>query len=159
MASFARAVAFVIEHEIHDATGWTPLDLDDLGGRTRWGLSARANPDVDLAILNRLGAEAIYRERYWRPLRGDALPEALGLAMLDYAVLQGLPTAVRALQGILGTKPDGKLGLLTLAAIDARPPGPLVREVLAVRKRALLAGDAKYRVGWLSRLVDLALEV
>lgn len=153
MDSFARAVAFVLEHEGE----WSE---DPGGGKTRWGISSRWHPDIDLDTLNRTGAEAIYRDLYWRRFSGDALPELLGLAMLDYSVLQGLPTAVRSLQCILGVEPDGVVGKLTLAAIDARPPGPLVRQLLAARKRQLLGipGD-KYRAGWLARLVDLALAI
>ncbi len=155
MASFERAVAFVLAHEGADTD-----DPQDPGGLTRFGLSARAHPDLDIARLTREQAVAAYRERYWDRFRGDALPEALGLALLDFAVLQGLPTAVRALQGILGVYPDGKVGPVTLVAIDLRPPGPLTRELLAVRKRQLLAnGNPRYLSGWLSRLVDLALEV
>lgn len=158
MADFRRAVDWVIAHEIRDDTGWT-RDPGDPGGATRWGISSRAHPDVDLERLQRIDAKALYRERYWLKIRGDALPEALGLPLLDYSVLQGAPTAIRALQGILGVEPDGKLGRVTLAAIDARPPRPLAREIVAVRKRQLLAGPERYRVGWLSRLVDLALEL
>lgn len=155
MASFERAVAWVLEHE-----GAETDDPDDPGGRTRFGLSQRAHPTLNIAALTREQAVQVYRLRYWRKIRGGALPEALGLALMDYAVLQGTPTAVRALQGILGVPVDGVLGPRTLAAIDARPPGPLVRELLAVRKRALLEnGNRKYLAGWLSRLVDLALAV
>ncbi len=140
--------------------GAETADPADPGGRTRWGLSSRAHPDLDLDTLTREQAIGVYRERYWRKFRGDALPEALGLAMLDFAALQGCPTAIRALQGILGVDPDGKVGPRTLAAIDARAPGALVRELLALRKRQLLAiGNPRFLAGWLSRLVDLALEV
>lgn len=155
MADFERAVAFILSHE-----GVETDDPQDPGLRTKFGLSQRAWPHLDLDTLTREQAIGIYRLQYWDRFRGDALPEALGLAMLDYAVLQGLPTATRALQGILGVHPDGKIGPRTLAAIDARPPGPLVRELLAVRKRQLVAnGSRRYLAGWLSRLVDLALEV
>jgi len=155
VASFERAVEFVLDHE-----GAETNDPADLGGRTRFGFSQRAWPHLDLDRLTRADAIELYRSQFWDRIRGDALPEALGLAMLDFAVLQGLPTAVRALQGLLGVHPDGKVGPLTLAAIDARAPGPLVRELLALRKRQLLAiGDRRFLAGWLSRLVDLALEV
>lgn len=154
MASFERAVSFILSHE-----GAETDDPDDEGGPTRFGLSQRANPDLDIAALTREQAIEVYRARYWSKIRGDALPEALGLAMLDYSVLQGTPTAVRSLQAILGVHVDGKLGPQTLYAIDALPPGPLVRRLLAARKDALVRGDPKYRAGWLARLVDLALEV
>lgn len=158
MASFRRAVEWVIAHEIADDTGWT-RDPDDPGRSTRWGISSAANPDVDLEQLTREHAVELYRDRYWRRIRGDELPEALGLALLDYAVLQGARTAVRALQAVLRVEADGRLGPLTLAAVDAQAPGPLVRRLLALRKRQILEGNPRYRAGWLSRLVDLALEV
>lgn len=157
---FQRAVDFVIDHEIRDDTGWTPFDPDDRGGRTRWGIASRWHPSVNLDTLTREGAEEIYRRKYWDPLKGDRLSEPLGFVLFDWAVPHGVPTVVRALQGVLGVHVDGRLGKDTLAAIGSRAPGPLVRQLLATRKRAIQQiHSGKYEAGWLARLVDVALEV
>jgi len=158
MADFQRAVDFVIEHEIRDDSGWTPHDPDDPGGRTRWGVASRWHPNVDLDSLTRSGAEDFYRREFWVPLRGDDLPEPLGLVMLDWAVPHGVRTATRALQGVLGVYADGRIGQQTLAAVRARDPKSLARQLIATRKRAIQQiHSGKYEAGWLARLVDVAL--
>jgi lysozyme family protein len=155
MADFKRAVEFVLLHE-----GEWASDPRDPGKRTRWGISSRWNPDIDLDALTRERAVEVYRERYWAPLRGEQLPEALGLLLLDWSVLQGVGPAIKALQSTLGVEADGIIGPKTLAAVDAQAPRPLARRLLAVRKTALLQiGNRAFVLGWICRLLDLALEI
>ena len=66
---FARAIERVLEHE-----GGFVDNPDDPGGKTRWGISQRAYPFLDLSTLTREGAIALYRRDAWTPIRGDALP-------------------------------------------------------------------------------------
>lgn len=155
MADFKRAVEFVLAHE-----GEWSSDPRDPGKRTRWGIASRWYPDVDLDSLTREGAERVYRERYWTEIQGDALPELLGPALLDWAVLQGPRGAIRALQNALGAKVDGIMGPETLAALDATPPRAICRKLLAARKEALLAlGNKAFALGWIARVLDLAIEL
>ena len=153
--SFERAIRFVLAHE-----GEWADDPDDPGGRTRWGISSRWNEGIDLETLTRERAVAIYRERYWGPIAGEKLPSALGLVLLDWAVLQGPGRAVRGLQGRLGVEADGIVGPKTLEALQHRSARELSQQLVADRKRELLALErSRFTVGWLSRLVDLALEL
>ena len=77
---FARAIERVLDHEGGDAD-----DPRDPGGKTRWGISQRAYPFLDLSTLTREGAIALYRRDAWTPIRGDALPEAIAFQVLDAA--------------------------------------------------------------------------
>ncbi|GGD73856.1 glycosyl hydrolase 108 family protein [Croceicoccus mobilis] len=42
--------------------------VSDTGGVTRWGISSKANPGIDVARLSRAAAMDIYREKYVAPL-------------------------------------------------------------------------------------------
>lgn len=85
-ADFDRVMEFVLRWE-----GGYVNDPDDPGGETNFGISKRANPDVDIAHLTEEGAKAIYLERYWDPIDGDHLPWPLCLAAMDFAVNSGVP--------------------------------------------------------------------
>ena len=61
--------------------------------------------------------QAIYREQYWNPVRGDDLFAGLDLVMVDYGWGSGPVTAIRHLQKVLGVGIDGQFGLETLGAI------------------------------------------
>ncbi len=113
MSMFPAAVALVIELE-----GGEKLlsDPQDPGGLTKYGISQRANPDVDVRTLSRLQAEQIYKARYWDPIRGDELPWPLALVVFDAAVNCGLDAAVQMLQIAVGVRNDGILGPETLSA-------------------------------------------
>lgn len=58
--AFDYAMRFEGGGVVHEVPG-------DPGGLTKWGLSQRANPDLDIANLSREDAIEAYRERYWTP--------------------------------------------------------------------------------------------
>lgn len=46
---------------------------NDTGGDTKYGISKKANPDVDIDKLTVEGARRLYKERYWDAISGDKL--------------------------------------------------------------------------------------
>lgn len=62
----------------------------DTGGVTKYGISAKAHPGVDIAHLSRDDAAEIYHREYWRAIDADALPPNMRLAAFDSAVNQGV---------------------------------------------------------------------
>ena len=73
----------------------------DPGGETKYGISKKYNPDLDIKSLTREQARHIFLTRYWAPLDLDRfayLPFAW--KVFDIAVTQGLATAKRALIAI-----------------------------------------------------------
>lgn len=131
-------------------------DPRDPGGETRWGISQRNHPLLDLKTLTRDQAVAIYRDLYWRPLQGDALHPAVAFAALDAAVNHGLRRAVTWLQAIVGTTEDGRLGARTLAATQAADP---MAVVLALHARRLafytdLDTFGSFGRGWTRRMAQ-----
>jgi lysozyme family protein len=67
--------------------------------------------------------DAIYRQQYWNPVRGDDLPSGLDATVFDFAVNSGVSRASKYLQRALRAKGqkvavDGIIGEMTLDAIN-----------------------------------------
>lgn len=67
----------------------------DRGGETKYGISKRANPDIDVRNLTPEKAAAIYKPRYWDTINADALPPELQGPAFDTSVLHGPAVAKR----------------------------------------------------------------
>jgi lysozyme family protein len=140
---FEQAVAHVLEHE-----GGFVQHPRDPGGATKFGITretlsrARGRPASveDVRELARTEAVALYRRLYWNPLRADALPPGLDLAVFDLAVNSGPVRAVRMLQAVLGVEADGIVGPVTLEAARQADCPETIRRL------------ARSRLGFLSRL-------
>lgn len=85
---FQRAVEKVLAHE-----GGDVHHQDDPGGRTRYGISQRAYPKLDIANLSRPEAITIYYLDYWVAAGCDGLPEQLAYIVFDAAVNSGVARA------------------------------------------------------------------
>lgn len=82
---------------------------------TKWGISARSYPKVDIKNLTRDDAKAIYRRDFWNVIKADQLPARLRLHVFDVSVNSGTPVAIRMLQGLVKTTQDGVIGPITIA--------------------------------------------
>ena len=151
--SFEQAVAMVLKHE-----GGYVNDPKDPGGETRFGISKRAYPDVDILRLTEDEAKAIYRRDYWDKLRTDEIPAPLALCVFDCAVNMGRDKAVRLLQRACGVAQDGVMGGNTIAAAN-RLSDAVVR---FSTERAIaytgIRGFDTFGKGWLRRTFSVALE-
>ena len=103
----------------------------DPGGETKFGISKRAYPDVEIATLTRDQAAALYLRDFWQPL-GDAHP-AVKFQVFDFAVNSGMQTAIRKLQAAIGVVDDGHWGPASAAALAALPPASVVALYVAER--------------------------
>lgn len=151
--SFEQAVAMVLKHE-----GGYVNDSRDPGGETRFGISKRAYPDVDILRLTEDEAKAIYKRDYWDKLRTDEIPEPLAICLFDAAVNMGRDKAVRLLQRACGVAQDGVMGGNTIAAAN-RLSDAVVR---FSTERAIaytgIRGFDTFGKGWLRRTFSVALE-
>lgn len=155
---------------VFDAEGGYGNDPDDRGGETKYGISKRQYPALDIANLTREDAESIYSRDYWQAIQGDQLPASIALAMFDAAVLQGPQTAVHMLQLTLGklgydeVRADGVIGPITLHSAqqaERRNREELLTTLLSFRGLRMFH-DAEQNVkqrkfvrGWLARLFRL----
>ena len=154
--NFDRAFAAIVGVE-----GSYTDDPNDPGGSTKYGLSSRANPDLDIKGLLLEDAKRIYQLRYWQPAHCDALPWPLALFVFDAAVNQGVDTAVKLLQKSVGTVQDGALGKNTLTAIahaDQRELPAMYMADRALRYTGTRNFDI-YGRGWLKRLFVITINL
>jgi Putative secretion activating protein len=139
-------------------------DPQDPGGLTKFGISQRAYPALDIANLTEDDAARIYARDYWDVVQAgaDAMPAKLGLAVFDSAVNQGPGAAVRLLQAALRVHVDGEIGAETLGALRRVVTPAEIRELLAdfLSRRAERYADnarlamslRKFERGWFKRL-------
>lgn len=84
--NFQRCFDFVMLQEVspdHQQDGELHTAPGDPGGTTRWGLSKRWNPDLDLEHIDRAQAADVYLKRYWIPNGCDNLPWPCDLVVFD----------------------------------------------------------------------------
>lgn len=126
----------------------------DPGGETKWGISKRTYPALNIRELTRDQAIDIYRRDFWERSEADDLPPAVGFQLLDGAVNSGIDQATRWLQRAAGVADDGDIGPVTLAAIKARDPADLVMTFNAERLDFMtrLNGWTTFGKGWARRI-------
>lgn len=151
MTTFEIAFQFVI-----GAEGGLAHDPQDAGGLTRFGISQKAYPNLDIRNLTLAQAKQIYKSDYWDRCHGDELPPMLAIAMFDCAVNQGPATAINILQDALNVVQDGKMGPKTIAAAHAAGPDVLI-DFLASRgvNYANQPTINHFGHGWMRRLFVL----
>lgn len=136
-------------------------DPRDPGGETKYGITKRDFPALDIANITMDDAKRIYREQYWDKVYGDELPWPLALFVFDAAVNQGVEPAKRLLQKAVGTVQDGIIGKNTMAAIKRADQAELC--ALFMADRALrYVGTRNFDIygrGWFKRLFKVAMEV
>lgn len=89
----------------------------------------------DLKNITEEQAEKIYKQGYWDVCMADNIqcPQVAYL-IVDWAVNSGTKTAIKGVQKIVGTKPDGVMGPITLKAINDYPSKELFDEIKKNRK-------------------------
>lgn len=116
MDHFDQCFERLIGHE-----GGYVYDARDPGGETKYGISKRAYPQLDIRNLTLIHAQAIYRRDYWDKCRCGELPAGVAFDVFDAAVNSGPAQAARWLQAAVGAKADGVIGPVTLAAVRQLP--------------------------------------
>jgi lysozyme family protein len=151
---FQTAFPFVIDRE-----GGYVNDPRDPGGETKFGISKRAYPHIDIANLTLDIAKAIYERDYWNAMKCNSLPARIRLAVFDSAVNHGNSATRILLQLTAKVRRDGVIGPKTLRAIKNEPVDEFLVNFLA--HRALFYARIKtfqtYGKGWMRRLFHVAL--
>lgn len=108
-------------------------DKDDPGGETRWGISKRSYPGLDIKNLTREAAKDIYRTDFWRRIDADTLPDGVAYQLFDFAINSGIETAVRYFQRALGVADDGHWGPMSAKAAAATSESDMIMQLCAER--------------------------
>lgn len=135
---------------------------NDPGGETKFGISKRKFPALDIRNLTREQAIEIYHREYWLAFRCGEFPPGLDFAMFDAAV-QHLPKVAGSLvqRAIGGLKPDGAIGPITLAAANRCNVSVVLNRYFMHRAGFYMdlivanSTSAVFRDGWFARLFRL----
>jgi hypothetical protein len=146
----------------------------DRGGPTNIGISLRflrsidaddadINGDdrVDIQDVKSMSLEqasGLYKKYFYEPCRIDEFHnEQLAIKFFDMAVNLGPGTATKLLQGVLGVQRTGKVGVTTLAAVNAHDGAQTLKELQAALEthyRTIADNNPSQKVfleGWLKR--------
>lgn len=158
MSNFYYAVERLLEEE-----GGYVNDPDDAGGETKFGISKRVYPQLDIKGLTKFDAEQIYREDYWTRMHLEGIDDkevaskALSL-VVNIGGAWGIKMLQRACRATGGNvEEDGRLGPETLASINLSNPKALLAALKseAAGHYRLLAErfphNRKFLRGWLNR--------
>lgn len=152
--TFDEAVEYILQFE-----GGYVNDPNDPGGETRYGISKRAFPNLDIKSLTLMQAKEVYRIHYWVACQCDLLPPYLRLMVFDCAVNQGSLKAARILQEAVKVFIDGNIGPITLREAKNSDPQDTL-SYYAMRRHLDYTKNLRwdlYGKGWSKRLLDVSL--
>lgn len=138
--NFNQAFKITLRHEVGNALdGAYHKDPNDSGGETKYGISKKAYPKVDIKNLTEAQAKDIYEQDYWHGMKLDSIYQGVRLLLFDIAVNMGVKAATRLVQEVCDGVPravavDGILGQRTREAINNYPDkADLYRKIIKKR--------------------------
>ena len=137
-------------------------DPDDAGGLTKFGISSKSYPEVNIAALSKEDAREIYHRDFWEACTLDRLcykSKRLAERIFIMGVLIGLTKCIRITQAAVNLfvdtpiAVDGKMGPETIMAIQDIQPGSALYAAHKILTGSYLLsiGTKKYLAGWLIR--------
>lgn len=166
MASFSVAIIDVIEHE----KGYVN-DPDDPGGATKYGISQKQFPDLNIAELTLPEAVQWYRLNYWNPYPFEKMTsQIVATRVFDIGITMGMQNMFkllqRAIRSVTGKilQADGLPGPKTMLALEKATASEMFEFGLICALEAEIANRyrnidkarsrPKYLKGWLNRTYD-----
>ena len=153
-------MAEVLKHE----GGFVAHKLDP-GGITNLGVTKKAwdewtgkdNSASDMKALTPEMVKPLYENRYWDACKCDDLPVGVDYCVFDTAVNSGRVRAVKLLQSVVGTVPDGAIGPVTIASTNSRGARLTIEQYMDKREAFLrgLSHFSTFGKGWLNRTKDV----
>lgn len=132
----------------------------DPGGATRFGVTQTVARSEgyrgDMREYPLSDAKRVYRKRYWAALRLDEVPPGIRFDLFDAAVNSGPVQAVRWAQRILHIPDDGKVGPVTIQALNTINVNKFLAKYNGARLHFLtsLPGWTNFGRGWARRIAD-----
>jgi len=151
----------IITHVLADEGGYVN-DPADTGGETKYGISKKQYPNLDIKNLSLDAAKEIYKRDYWDKYQCEKIPDSLKYVYFDMCVNMGGKRAVLILQqaayckGYHDLKVDGILGPITLKSInDLTIESIQAYRVLFYAQLAVrMPEQSKFLYGWCKRAVS-----
>ncbi len=148
MASFDEAFGFVVGNE-----GGYVNNPNDPGGETKWGISKRAYPNLDIKNLTIEQAKEIYKRDYWKRDWDSISSQAVANKIFDISVNLG----THALQSIL--QRSFRRAIVTAEDINSQDPQKTLDELRAQQAYHYAEMALKnprldaFLLGWMRRAV------
>jgi lysozyme family protein len=125
----------------------------------------RAKTCKDLRNITDAQWEHIFIKGYWSKWKADSIEsQSIANLLVDWVFTSGV-YGIRYPQAVLGVEPDGKVGPITLAAINNHPDKKKLFQQLWERRKKHFETIAsknpskkKFLTGWLRRLNDFKYE-
>lgn len=115
---FEKAIDYVLANE-----GGYVFDKNDPGGETKYGISKRSYPRLNIKDLSMDEAKKIYFSDYWMKGKFEKIPdESVATQLFDLSVNLGIRSAIIVLQRALravgvNVQEDGLFGPVTLSGV------------------------------------------
>ena len=159
--NFDKSIDLLIKLE-----GGKTDEKTDRGGRTNLGITQREFdawnkknklPLRDVFTIDKETAKQIFKEEYWNIIKGAELPKNIATAILSDALLSGPQDSIKFVQEMLGLKPDGIMGPMTISKIwekSKNNDAEFARNILDKQKKIYQKDEqAKiYGEGWGNRV-------
>ena len=129
----------------------------DRGKGTKFGITEKDYPNIDIKNLSRKRAIDIYWTDYWKRGRLDLIPVEIQFMQFAGTVNFGVTGQIKVLQEAAGVSKDGVIGTDTLTAAQSVSPQELLSAQIA-RYDRILANDSsqqKFYAGWINRVRDI----
>jgi lysozyme family protein len=134
----------------------------DPGGMTNLGVTKRVweewvgreSNEKEMRSLTPEMVAPLYKRKFWEACHCDLLPSGVDYLVFDFAVNAGPGRSAKILQTAIGVTPDGGIGPITLAAVQAQDPVELVEKFSQAKEdfyRSLNTFDT-FGKGWLNRV-------
>jgi lysozyme family protein len=130
--NFDRAFGFVIKHE-----GELNDDPNDPGGLTKYGISQRAYPDLDIRNITLDEAKTLYWVDYWNRCDCDYLAFPTDILVFDTAVNMGVSKAI---------------------SIRSKASDFFDYVILRIHEYTKMRGFNAYGKGWINRVLNLYMQ-
>ena len=162
---FNKAFEITIGHE-----GGYVNDPHDNGGETKYGISKKAYPNIDIKNLSLEDARGLYYKNYWNTKRARLwkLPDSIAIEVFDTAVNMGSSRAFKMLQESLNLlnrnetrfddlKVDGWIGDATIKAIEKVKESELLKVLNGLQFTRYLEivknneSQERFFAGWIKR--------
>lgn len=128
---------------------------------TKYGISAKAFPELDIKSLTKDAAVDLHMGRYWKPMKIDLLHSTrVRFKVYDIGFNCGPGTAIRLLQEAVGAKEDGLMGEETANLANAMNEADLLIALMRLQIKRYVdivkknSSQLVFLSGWIKRAFD-----
>jgi lysozyme family protein len=149
MTRFEKFIPIIFKNE-----GILSDNVNDSGGLTKYGISQRAYPNLDIRNLTKQQAEEIYKRDYYDVCKIDLIEnELLAIHVFDMAVNAGIGRSIRMLQRVILVDVDGVMGEKTInTANSGNWADAFIQARINYYKQIATGRNLVFLNGWLARV-------